>query len=156
MEATTVRLGRGGTGPVLVPVAGLAVATATIAYGFAARADGTKLGASLAPFLWDWRPSLRASALPAVALLAIGVWLAPRLRVHTVRPWVFAAATLALGLALRLALGRWGARHHARMFNPVARDAQPRGRPHPPQPCLLPEAVLDACANDCPSHQQRL
>jgi methylthioxylose transferase len=105
MEATTVRLGQGGTGPVLVPVAGLALVTATIAYGFAARAEGTKLGASLAPFLWDWRPSLRASALPAVALLAVGVWLAPRLRVHTVRPWVFAAATLALGLALRLALG---------------------------------------------------
>jgi hypothetical protein len=105
MEATTVRLGRGGTGPVLVPVAGLALAAATIAYGFAGRADGTRLGASLAPFLWQWRPSLRDSTLPAVAVLAIGAWLAPRLRAPAVRPWVFAAATLALGLALRLALG---------------------------------------------------
>jgi methylthioxylose transferase len=105
MEATTARLVRGGVGPVLVPLAGLAIAAATIAYGFAARADGTRLGASLAPFLWDWRPLLRASAIPAAALLAIGVWLAPRLRAPAVRPWGFAAATLALGLALRLALG---------------------------------------------------
>jgi methylthioxylose transferase len=105
MEATTVRLGRRGVGPVLVPLSGLAVAAATIAYGFAARADGTRLGASLAPFLWDWRPSVRASAVPAAALLAVGVWLAPRLRAPAVRPWVFAGATLVLGLALRLALG---------------------------------------------------
>jgi methylthioxylose transferase len=105
MEATTVRLGRGGIGPALVPAAGLALAAGTIAYGFAARAEGTRLGASLAPFLWDWRPDLGTSALPAAALLATGVWLAPRLRVPAVRPWVFAAATLALGLGLRLALG---------------------------------------------------
>jgi methylthioxylose transferase len=105
MEATTVRLGRGGVAPVLVPSAGLALAAATIAYGFAARADGTRLGASLAPFLWDWRPSLRVSAIPAAALLAIGVWLAPRLRATAVRPWAFAGSALALGLALRLALG---------------------------------------------------
>src|ERR687891_1812044 len=105
MEATTVRLGRGGIGPALVPAAGLALAAGTIAYGFVARAEGTRLGASLAPFLWDWRPTLSASALPATALLATGVWLAPRLRAPAVRPWVFAAATLALGLALRPALG---------------------------------------------------
>ena len=105
MEATTVRLGRGGIGPALVPAAGVALAAGTIAYGFAARAEGTRLGASLAPFLWDWRPDLGTSALPAAALLATGVWLAPRLRAPAVRPWVFAAATLALGLALRLALG---------------------------------------------------
>jgi methylthioxylose transferase len=105
MEATTVRLGRGRVGPALVPAAGLALAAGTIAYGFAARAEGTRLGASLAPFLWDWRPDLGTSALPAAALLATGVWLAPRLRAPAVRPSVFAAATLALGLALRLALG---------------------------------------------------
>src|ERR671915_479701 len=105
MEATTVRLGRGGIGPALVPAAGVALAAGTIAYGFAARAEGTRLGASLAPFLWDWRPDLGTSALPAAALLATGVWVAPRLRAPAVRPWVFAAATLALGLALRLALG---------------------------------------------------
>jgi hypothetical protein len=105
MEATTVRLGRGGMGPALVPAAGLALAAGTIAYGFVARAEGTRLGASLAPFLWDWRPTLAASALPAATLLATGVWLAPRLRAAAVRPWVFAASTLALGLALRVALG---------------------------------------------------
>jgi methylthioxylose transferase len=105
MEATTIRLGRGVLAPVLVPVAGFALAAATIAYGFAARADGTRLGASLAPFLWDWRPTLPPSALPAAALLALAVWLSPRLRRPAVRPWLFAASALALGLALRLALG---------------------------------------------------
>src|ERR671915_1156712 len=105
MEATTVRLGRGGIGPALVPAAGVALAAGTIAYGFAARAEGTRLGASLAPFLWDWRPDLGTSALPAAALLATGLWVAPRLRAPAVRPWAFAAATLALGLALRLVLG---------------------------------------------------
>jgi hypothetical protein len=105
MEATTIRLGRRGLAPALVPMAGFALAATTIAYGFAARADGTRLGASLAPFLWDWRPTLRASAVPAAALLAVGVWLAPRLRARVVRPVVFAASTLALGVALRVALG---------------------------------------------------
>ena len=105
MEATTVKLGRGGMGPTLVPAAGFALAAGTIAYGFAARAEGTRLGASLAPFLWDWRPTLGASALPAAALLAVGVWLGPRLRAAAVRPWAFAAWALAIGLVLRLALG---------------------------------------------------
>src|ERR687895_2614539 len=105
MEETTVRLGRGGIGPALVPAAGVALAAGTSAYGFAARAEGTRLGASLAPFLWDWRPDLGTSALPAAALLATGLWVAPRLRAPAVRPWAFAAATLALGLALRLVLG---------------------------------------------------
>src|ERR687896_32958 len=105
MEATTIGLGRRGLAPALVPAAGFALAAATIAYGFVARAEGTKLGASLAPFLWDWRPSLQASAIPAAVLLALGVWLAARLRAPAVRPWVFAAAALTLGLALRVALG---------------------------------------------------
>jgi hypothetical protein len=100
VEATTARLGRGGLAPALVPAAGFVLAAATIAYGFAARAEGTRLGASLAPFLWDWRPTLTASALPAAALLALGIWLAPRLRAPAVRPWVFALSALALGLAL--------------------------------------------------------
>src|SRR5918999_2590440 len=105
METTTIRLGRRGPALALVPAAGFALAAATVAYGFAARAEGTRLGASLAPFLWDWRPTLPASALPAAALLALGVWLAPRLRAPAVRPWAFALSALALGLALRLALG---------------------------------------------------
>lgn len=105
METTTIRLGRRGPAPALVPAAGFALAAATIAYGFAARVEGTRLGASLAPFLWDWSPSLRASAIPAAVLLAPAVWLAPRLRAPAVRPWAFAGAALTLGLALRLALG---------------------------------------------------
>src|SRR5919106_6038400 len=105
MEATTIGLGRRGLAPALVPAAGFALAAATIAYGFVARAEGTRLGASLAPFLWDWRPTLQASALPAAVLLALGVWLAPRLRAPAVRPWVFALSALTLGLALRMALG---------------------------------------------------
>jgi methylthioxylose transferase len=91
--------------PTLVPAAGFALAAVTIVYGFGARAEGTRLGASLAPFLWDWRPTLGPSALPAAVLLAAGAWLALRLRTPAVRPWAFAAAALVLGLALRLALG---------------------------------------------------
>src|SRR5918992_294118 len=85
MEATTVRLGRGGIGPALVPAAGIALAAGTIAYGFAARAEGTRLGASLAPFLWDWRPDLGTSALPAAALLATGLGVALRLVLGSAR-----------------------------------------------------------------------
>ena len=105
MEANSRQLGRNGVAATWVPVAGFAVAAATVAYGFVARANGTELGASLAPFLWDWRPRVHALALPAVALLAAGASLAPRLRSPAVRPWAFAGCTLALGLALRLALG---------------------------------------------------
>src|ERR687895_398788 len=105
MEATTVRLGRGGIGPALVPAAGGAPTARPNPYRLPAPGPGTRLGASLAPFLWDWRPDLGTSALPAAALLATGLWVAPRLRAPAVRPWAFAAATLALGLALRLVLG---------------------------------------------------
>src|ERR671914_51898 len=105
MEATSIGLGRRGLAPALVPAAGFALAAATIAYGFVARAEGIRLGASLAPFLWDWRPTLGASAIPAAVLLALGVWLAPRLCAPAVPSWVFALSALTLGLALRLALG---------------------------------------------------
>lgn len=106
MEATTsgVERVRGGASTWL-PVAAFAVGAATVAYGLAARASGTQLGASLAPFLWDWRPRLRAEALPAVALLVGGVALAPRLLRASIRPTVFAASAFTLGLCLRLALG---------------------------------------------------
>jgi methylthioxylose transferase len=108
MEATTRtggldRVARGAA--LWLPAAVLAVGAATIAYGFAARAAGAKLGASLAPFLWDWRPRLGLAALPAAALLAAGVAPAPRLLRARVTPRAFAGCTLALGLALRLALG---------------------------------------------------
>src|SRR5918999_1579998 len=83
MEATTARLGRAGPAPAQVPAAGFVIAAATIAYGFAARAEGTRLGDSPDPFLMDLPPTRRAA----------------------VRPWAFALSALALGLALRLALG---------------------------------------------------
>jgi methylthioxylose transferase len=105
VEVTTARLERRAPGATLLPAGVFAIAAATIAYGAAARADGAELGASLAPFLWDWDPTVRASALPAVALLAAGVALAPRLCRPRVGPWAFACAALALGLGLRLALG---------------------------------------------------
>src|SRR5919108_1685231 len=88
-----------------VPAGVAAVAAATLAYGWIARASGVRLGAGLAPLLADWRPVLRPSALPAIVLLAAGVAAAPSLRSVRLRPWQFALAALGLGLALRLALG---------------------------------------------------
>jgi methylthioxylose transferase len=106
MEAGTGALRLARRGPELWLPAGVAlVAAATIGYGLAARASGTRLGASLAPFLADWAPAVRTSALPAVVLLAAGVLAAPRLRSASVSPLRFALAALGLGLALRLALG---------------------------------------------------
>ena len=81
------------------------MAVATIAYGLSARAKGVELGAGLAPFLADWRPALRPTALPAVALLVAGVLAAPRLRGAGVGAWQFALVALLLGLSFRLALG---------------------------------------------------
>jgi hypothetical protein len=106
MEAISSRLPGAGRGAqVWLPVVVFGVAAATIAYGFAARAAGVDLGASLAPFLWDWRPRVSWPAIPAAALLAAGVALAPRLREPRVPVWAFLAATLALGLGLRVGLG---------------------------------------------------
>jgi methylthioxylose transferase len=106
MEAGTGALRLARRGPEWwVPAVGTALVAATVAVGLAARASGVRLGAGLAPFLADWRPVVRPSALPAVALLAAAVVLAPRLRSARVRPWQFALAALGLGLPLRLALG---------------------------------------------------
>jgi methylthioxylose transferase len=88
-----------------VPALGLAIVAVTVAVGLTARANGVRLGAGLAPFLADWRPLLRPSALPAAVLLAGAVLAAPRLRSTRVAPWQFALAALSLGLALRVALG---------------------------------------------------
>jgi len=106
MEAISSRLAGAGRGAQLwLPAAVFGVAAAAIAYGFAARAAGVDLGASLAPFLWDWRPQIAWPAIPAAALLAAGVAFAPRLREPAVPVWAFLAATLALGLGLRVGLG---------------------------------------------------
>jgi methylthioxylose transferase len=99
-----LRLARGRP-DLWLPAGVAAAAGATLAFGWIARANGVRLGAGLAPMLADWRPVLRASALPAVALLAAGVVAAPRLRSAALRPWQFALAALGLGLALRLAIG---------------------------------------------------
>jgi hypothetical protein len=105
MEAASARIERGAPVTTWLPVGVFALALGTVAYGFAARASGAELGASLAPFLWDWRPRLEPAAVPAVVLLAAAVPLAPRLLAARVGPLRFALSALALGLALRLALG---------------------------------------------------
>jgi methylthioxylose transferase len=106
MEAGTGALRLARRGPDFwVPALGLALIAATVAVGLTARANGVRLGAGLAPFLADWRPVLRPTALPAAALLAAGVVAAPLLRSPRVRPWQFALAALGLGLALRVAFG---------------------------------------------------
>jgi methylthioxylose transferase len=104
MEAT--RLERpAGRVELWLPAAVLALAAGTIAYGWDASASGRDLGASLAPFLWDWRPRLGAEALPAAALLLVALAVSPRLLNPRVGPWKFGLALLGLGLALRVALG---------------------------------------------------
>jgi methylthioxylose transferase len=107
MEATAGQISAGvgarGAGRV-VPLAGAALAAGTVAYGLLATASGAELGTPLPPFLSDWAPRAGPLALPAAALLAAGVLLAPRLRALTISPARFAAAAFALGLALRVAL----------------------------------------------------
>jgi hypothetical protein len=104
MEATPLERGARRV-EVWLPAAAFALAAGTIAYGWTARAAGHQLGASLAPFLWDWRPKLGPEALVAAVLLLAGLAVAPRLLDERVRPWAFGAAALALGLTLRVALG---------------------------------------------------
>jgi methylthioxylose transferase len=106
MEAGSdaLRLARRGA-ELWVPALGFAGLAATVAVGLTARANGVQLGAGLAPFLADWRPILRPSALPAAVVLTAGVAAAPGLRSARVAPWQFALAALVLGLALRLAFG---------------------------------------------------
>jgi hypothetical protein len=99
-----LRLGRRGS-ELWVPALGFGLIAATVAVGLAATASGVRLGAGLAPFLADWRPTLRASALPAALVAAAGVLAASRLSSPRLKPWQFALAALGLGLALRLAFG---------------------------------------------------
>ena len=106
MEAGTGSLRIASRGPQLwLPLAVATLVAGTFAYGFAARASGTRLGASLAPLLADWSPVLRPSAVPAVVLLVAGVAAAPALLTPRVRSWQFVLAVLGYGLTLRLALG---------------------------------------------------
>jgi len=83
-----------------VPLAGFTVIAATIVYGLATGSE--RLGSPLPPFLYDWDPGIGVLAPVAVAVLALGVALAPWLRAPALSPLAFAAASLALALALRL------------------------------------------------------
>jgi len=88
-----------------VPLVGFALIAGTVAFGIAAKASGDSLGSAQPPLLYrpDWQASVLA--LVAVAVLGIGVALAPRLRSGTLSPPAFASAALALGLITRLAVG---------------------------------------------------
>jgi methylthioxylose transferase len=103
-QGGALRLVRRGS-ELWVPALGFGLLAATVAVGLAAGANDVRLGAGLAPFLADWRPAPRASALPAAVVVAAGVLAAPRLSSPRMKPWQFALAALGLGLALRLAFG---------------------------------------------------
>jgi hypothetical protein len=87
-----------------VPLAGAAVAAATIAYGLLTVAAGGDLGAPLAPFLSRWDPQVHALAIPAAVALAGAVVLSGRLLSARVGPVRFAATLLGAALVLRLGL----------------------------------------------------
>jgi hypothetical protein len=106
MEAMTVQARAAARrAPASFPILAAAMVGATVAYGLAATALGHDLGTSLAPFAGSWSPRAGPLTLPAAGLLAAGASVAPRLRREAIPPVRFAAAVLALGLALRLALG---------------------------------------------------
>ena len=88
----------------LVPVALALVAVGTVAYGVSRDLDGVVLGAPHPPFIAAWDPRSHPAGWVAVALLAASVLGAPRLLSMRVSPAVFALATFAGTLALRLAL----------------------------------------------------
>jgi methylthioxylose transferase len=98
-----------------IPKLGAAVAVATVAVGAVAHATGTTLGAPLPPFSAHWDPDVAPAAAIAAAALATAVLGGPLL-IARASPAQFAAATFAVGLATRLALGaardgpaRWSA-----------------------------------------------
>ncbi|HEV2773402.1 MAG TPA: hypothetical protein VGV57_11380 [Thermoleophilaceae bacterium] len=86
-------------------VAGVAlVAAATIVVGAVLVLAGRDIGAPLPPTLFRFRPELSLFALPAAALLALGVPVARRVSLPSVAPRTFVLAALLLALVLRLAL----------------------------------------------------
>jgi hypothetical protein len=105
LEPTAGRSRRGRPrAEVLVPALICGGALLTLAVGLVAKAAGAKWGAPAQPLVVFLRPALSTWALPAAVVLAVSLYLALRLRIATVRPWGFAAATFGLTLATRLAL----------------------------------------------------
>jgi methylthioxylose transferase len=105
----------------LVPAAGFAVMPATVALGlWLVRHDGRELGLPFPPFIGRWDPRATAWAFLAAALLALAVWIGPRLLSPALKPAAFAAAVYVLTLALRLALGATsdGAAGWSHVFDP--------------------------------------
>jgi hypothetical protein len=105
----------------LIPAAGFAGIAVTVAVGlWLARHDGRELGLPYPPFVGRWDPAATGWALAAVALLALAVWVAPRMLSATLKPAAFAAALYVLTLALRLALGAAsnGTGGWSRVFDP--------------------------------------
>ena len=80
------------------------VAAGTIVAGAVLVLGGREIGAPLPPTLFRLRPELSLFALPAAALLALGVLLARRVSRPSVARGTFLLAVLALTLVLRLAL----------------------------------------------------
>lgn len=75
-----------------------------VAFGLGAQALGEKLGVPLPPFTANFAPTIDAWALPATAVVVVGaVLIAPRVRGADTAAG-FAAATLVLGLVMRLAV----------------------------------------------------
>ena len=77
----------------LLPAAGFAAMAVTVALGlWLARHDGRELGLPFPPFVGRWDPAATGWALAAAALLALAVWVGPRLLSGALEPAAFAAA----------------------------------------------------------------
>jgi hypothetical protein len=104
-----------------VPPAVFACMAATVAAGlWLARHDGRELGLPFPPFVGRWAPDASPWAIVAAGLLALAVWIGPRLLAPALRPAAFAASVYGLTLALRLALGAasGGTDGWSRVFDP--------------------------------------
>lgn len=95
---------------VTVPQLVTMLALATVVAGLTIHAISGGLGAGAPPFISGWRPRVRPEVVVSVAVLTLGVLLAPRAAERIRSPPVFAAFALVLALALGLAvnLGREG------------------------------------------------
>jgi len=87
-----------------MPLAGAALAIATIAVGLGFRFGGGDLGAPLPPFLWRAVPAISIWAVPAVVLLVVVALQAERLVDLSRSAAGFATGSFALAIGLRLAL----------------------------------------------------